>query len=959
VRGDGAGAQVMGMEFGPDGALYTLDYGGGFFTVTSRSSLWKVSYIGGPSTPMAAPDARPGPGAREVRFSSRRSGGVSYEWDFGDGESSTAANPTHTYATAGDYAAKLTVTYADGGTDSHTVTAHALAQADTQAPVTTASLNPTQPGPGGTYSVPVTVTLTAEDAGQSGVEKTEYRVDGGEFKRYTAPFRVSEEGGHAVQFRSSDFADNVEAVQEVAFTIAVVETCNPTRSDEFSGTQLDRNAWTVERENAAALSVSGGRLNLLVRAGDMIGATNSAQNVLLRDAPDSGSWLVQTKLDISELTTGGEQAGLVLWKSEDPNNFAKVVFINKGNGQRWFEYVLTTDDVNRRLPNTGAIANIPNDVYIRALSNGAGTIQAEYSLDGAEWLPIGPPITELGNDLKVGLKVSNNADSGHAARFDYFRIDCSDRVPPITTATVDPAQPNGGLGWYRTAPTVTLTADDGAGDGVRSTEYAIDGGALQPYSAPFKVEGAGDHTVRYRSTDDSPHENQEAAKSLALRVDASPPATTAAVDAAGRSARIALDARDGSGSGVARTEYRVDGGAWRTYARTDEPIFDGTAASLAQWSQAGSGHFDLLPGGAITPVGGLGMLWYPVSSYGDFAFKFQFRDGRTDGGYSNGGAFVRFPDPRVPLAQRTDRCSKTGSAASDPAWVAIYCGHEIQLFDGPDGNGVEPQKTGSIYNFSPNNLAQAHTTPRGEWNDYEVRVVGQHYTITRNGTVIKEFDNVPGLNSSRPGDPPTTDRQFTVGYVGLQNHSTADLMQYRNMRVENLSGDTSATGPFTVTGSGLHTVEFRSVDWAGTTEVKRARTFRLGQRPQPSPPPAGNEPPTTAKFSLAKLPRTTLGGFARRGLAVEVACGDAMQGSAALTVTRRTMRRLHLRSATLARRSVRCVQAGSKTVTLKPSRKVARALRRSHGSVKATVKVRLKPIGGRASTHARRLTLRR
>jgi hypothetical protein len=120
----------------------------------------------------------------------------------------------------------------------------------------------------------------------------------------------------------------------------------------------------------------------------------------------------------------------------------------------------------------------------------------------------------------------------------------------------------------------------------------------------------------------------------------------------------------------------------------------------------------------------------------------------------------------------------------------------------------------------------------------------------------------------------------------------------------------------------------------------------------------GEETPPT-KFTVGRLARTTLGRVARRGLKVAVHCDGAMQGTASLTIARKTMRRLHLRSTTLARRSIRCVQEGRKVVSLKPSRRVARALRRSHRSVKATVKVRLKPIGGRATTHARRLTLRR
>ncbi len=39
---------------------------------------------------------------------------VSYEWDFGDGEGSRQAKPTHVYATAAGYNVKLTVTDADG-----------------------------------------------------------------------------------------------------------------------------------------------------------------------------------------------------------------------------------------------------------------------------------------------------------------------------------------------------------------------------------------------------------------------------------------------------------------------------------------------------------------------------------------------------------------------------------------------------------------------------------------------------------------------------------------------------------------------------------------------------------------------------------------------------------------------------------------------------------------------------
>ncbi|MEV0961552.1 ThuA domain-containing protein [Streptomyces sp. NPDC049910] len=44
---------LMDWKFAPDGSLYVLDYGRGFFTSDSRSALWRVTYRGGGPTPAA------------------------------------------------------------------------------------------------------------------------------------------------------------------------------------------------------------------------------------------------------------------------------------------------------------------------------------------------------------------------------------------------------------------------------------------------------------------------------------------------------------------------------------------------------------------------------------------------------------------------------------------------------------------------------------------------------------------------------------------------------------------------------------------------------------------------------------------------------------------------------------------------------------------------------------------
>jgi hypothetical protein len=300
-------------------------------------------------------------------------------------------------------------------------------------------------------------------------------------------------------------------------------------------------------------------------------------------------------------------------------------------------------------------------------------------------------------------------------------------------------------------------------------------------------------------------------------------------------------------------------------------------------------------------------------------------------------------------------CSRQGSAATQLAWVAINCGHEIQVNDDPGGG--EPQKTGSIYNFRPNNITQSRPGPKGEWTNYEVRVEGQQFLIIREGEIINRFNNAIPRISSRGGDAPTAARQFARGFIGLQNHGASDRIRYRNIRVTDLSpGARAGDVPFEVSGRGTHTVEFRSIDWAGNIEQKRSTSFRIGQLPLPSAPPGEIVPPS---FQLESIATPKLASLARRGLKVSVECTGAMQGSAVLKTTQAARKRLGLTSAMLVRRSVRCATAGTKSVTLKPSRKAARALRRSKRAVRFTVEIRLAGAGQTTQEITRRLTLRR
>ncbi|MCE6998718.1 PQQ-dependent sugar dehydrogenase [Saccharothrix sp. S26] len=123
------GTQVMDAAFGPDGALYVLDYGTGWGSGDASSALYRIEYnpAGNKApTARAAADRTSGSAPLTVNFSSAGSsdpegGALSYSWNFGDGTTSTAANPSHTYTANGQFSATLTVTDPGGRSGAATV----------------------------------------------------------------------------------------------------------------------------------------------------------------------------------------------------------------------------------------------------------------------------------------------------------------------------------------------------------------------------------------------------------------------------------------------------------------------------------------------------------------------------------------------------------------------------------------------------------------------------------------------------------------------------------------------------------------------------------------------------------------------------------------------------------------------------------------------------------------------
>ena len=301
-----------------------------------------------------------------------------------------------------------------------------------------------------------------------------------------------------------------------------------------------------------------GKLTLPAAHGDFFAAApNNNPNILLQPAP-AGPWTMTTRLTFDP-NENYEQAGLLVYG--DDANYVKADYVYAGG--RGLEFLREENNVaagfggfvghRRQADDRRHADHLRRDDAAGVLPlRGRG--RGRRTASRRRWRACRTPkIGVYANDSNATVTSRNDAV------FDFFRITAGlpDTTAPVTTAAVAPQPVNG---WNTGNVMVTLSTEAGA-----TTEYKVGNGAYQTYSGPIPVSDEGTTVVTYRSRDADG--NLEAEKTVTVKIDKTAPTSSASPNGGTFTGPVQVELTGAdAGSGVAKLEYKLDGGDWTTYA---------------------------------------------------------------------------------------------------------------------------------------------------------------------------------------------------------------------------------------------------------------------------------------------------------------------------------------------------------------------------------------------------------
>jgi hypothetical protein len=192
-------------------------------------------------------------------------------------------------------------------------------------------------------------------------------------------------------------------------------------------------------------------------------------------------------------------------------------------------------------------------------------------------------------------------------------------------------------------------------------------------------------------------------------------------------------------------------------------LFNGK--DLTGWKQAGPGsHY--VEDGYIKSKGGMGLLYWTGEKFGNCVIKVVFRMRDEN---SNAGVFIRIPS--IP--------------PDDDNMMPVNKGFEVQIDNKPELSGEDDYHyTGMLYSLTKP-LAKPGK-PGPEWNTMEITLDGDRTYVYVNGVKVCDYKEGDPVPAKKFDFEPDRGPRPQTGYIGLQNHSDADVVFFKEVAVRPL-----------------------------------------------------------------------------------------------------------------------------------------------------------------------------
>jgi len=190
-------------------------------------------------------------------------------------------------------------------------------------------------------------------------------------------------------------------------------------------------------------------------------------------------------------------------------------------------------------------------------------------------------------------------------------------------------------------------------------------------------------------------------------------------------------------------------------------LFNGK--DLSGWKQVGGGsHF--VENGLIASKGGMGLLYWTRSTFGNCVIRVVFKMQKTN---SNAGVFIRIPvEPRE-------------------EWMPVHYGYEVQIDNDPStSNEDEFHYTGALYSLT-RPLAKPGK-PGPEWNTMEITIQGPRTIVFVNGQKVTDYKEGDPVPEKKFDFEPWRGKRPDEGWIGIQNHGDEDVVYFKEVAVKKL-----------------------------------------------------------------------------------------------------------------------------------------------------------------------------